>query len=256
MNAKKTRIISLNVDVITLAGALERITEFCRKGSGGFVCLANVHMVMEAYDDASFADAVNAADLVLPDGMPLKWMQRLSAERTAARIRGSDLMNALLALAEQRGLTVGFYGSEPSVIEAIERRLAVEFPALKVAYSYSPPFRPLTANEDTVIIAAIGRNAPDILFVGLGCPKQERWMHGHRPHLKAVMLGVGAAFDIFAGKQSEAPRWISRIGLEWLYRLLLEPKRLWRRYLLLNPRFAALAAMQLARRNVRPKDAA
>lgn len=154
-------------------------------------------------------------------------------------------MTSLCKFAELHGLTVGFYGAAPEVITDIGHRIRSEFPGLSVVYSVSPPFRPLTVEEDAAITDEILRKAPDFLFVGLGCPKQEIWMSAHRQKFSAVMLGVGASFDFFAGNVKESPAWLGKLGLEWLFRLLQEPKRLWRRYLILNPRFVVQAARQL-----------
>jgi len=202
-------------------------------------------MVMESHDSPEFAAKVNAADMIVPDGMPIVWMQKLQGKRHVSRIRANDLMTSLCAYAEQHGMTVGFYGGQQMVINTIRSRAILDFPKLKIAYAFSPPFRSLTADEDQNITAEIRNADPDILFIGLGCPKQENWMAAHRHDLRSVMLGVGASFDFFAGKVKESPEWIGRLGLEWLFRLAQEPKRLWRRYLILNPRFLWLASLQM-----------
>jgi N-acetylglucosaminyldiphosphoundecaprenol N-acetyl-beta-D-mannosaminyltransferase len=188
---------------------------------------------------------VNAADMIVPDGMPLVWMQRLQGRGNATRVRANDLMIMLCEYAEKQGLSVGFYGGRQEVIDAIVERAAKELPALKIAYAHSPPFRPLTAVEDEAIIAEITRSGTQILFMGLGCPKQENWMAEHKPKLNCVMLGVGASFDFYAGNVKESPEWLGKLGLEWLYRLTQEPRRLWKRYLVLNPRFMGLALLQI-----------
>jgi N-acetylglucosaminyldiphosphoundecaprenol N-acetyl-beta-D-mannosaminyltransferase len=241
---KKIRVIGLNTDVTDHASVVEAIAAL----KGGYVCVATVHMVMEAYDDPEFAGKVNAADLIVPDGMPLLWMQKLQRAREAKRVRGNDLMLALFEHAEKEGLKVGFYGGRDETLKALYERAGRDYPGLKIVYTYSPLFRPLTAIEDAAITDDLNKAGPDILFVGLGCPKQENWMAAHRDRVGAVMIGVGAAFDFYAGNVKEAPRWMSNIGLEWLFRLAMEPKRLWRRYVILNPRFMGLALRQLMRR--------
>jgi N-acetylglucosaminyldiphosphoundecaprenol N-acetyl-beta-D-mannosaminyltransferase len=200
---------------------------------------------MEGYDNDEFAGVVNGADLIVTDGMPLVWMQKVQGKNRASRVRANDLMISLCAYAERNGLSVGFYGGRQEVIDAILERAEKDHPNLKIAYAFSPPFRPLTETEDAEITGEINRAAPDILFMGLGCPKQERWMSAHKGKLTAVMLGVGASFDFYAGNVRESPAWMGKLGLEWLFRLTQEPKRLWRRYLILNPRFVWLATMQL-----------
>jgi N-acetylglucosaminyldiphosphoundecaprenol N-acetyl-beta-D-mannosaminyltransferase len=200
---------------------------------------------MEAYDDPAFAAKVNAAGLVVPDGMPLVWMQKLQGAKDATRVRGNDLTINVCRYAAENGLKVGFYGGRQEVLDEIRQRAGRDFPGLQIAYIHAPPFRELTAEEDAQIVADINSAGLDILFVGLGCPKQENWMAAHRDRIDAVMMGVGAAFDFYAGNLKESPRWLSNIGLEWLFRLVMEPRRLWRRYVILNPRFILLAVEQL-----------
>ncbi|MDH3491982.1 MAG: WecB/TagA/CpsF family glycosyltransferase [Acidobacteriota bacterium] len=248
-NAERVRIpvVSLDVDVCNIDRLKRKIGTLAHSRNGSYICVSTVHMVMEAYADPAFGSIVNGADIVVADGMPLVWMQRLQGVRNAERVRGNDLMIGLFEEAERTGLSVGFYGSKPEVLRAIENRLGIDYPRLDVAYSYSPPFRNLDENEVSKVISDIREKAPDLLFVGLGCPKQEYWMAKHEDHLTSLMIGVGAAFDFYAGNISEAPKWIQNSGFEWLFRLFQDPKRLWRRYLILNPRFVVLAITQLIR---------
>lgn len=245
--AERVRVVSLFPNVCNHTSAIERIVHLVSENNGGYVCFSTVHMVMESFDDAEFAAKVNTADLVVPDGMPLVWMQKLQGAKNATRVRANDLMILLCRYAEKNNLSVGFYGGRQEVIDEILRRARKDFPNLKVTYAFSPPFRALTADEDASITAEINRNKPDILFMGLGCPKQENWMAEHRGKIKSVMLGVGASFDFYAGNVAESPEWMGKLGLEWLFRLLQEPRRLWKRYLILNPRFVWLASLQLFR---------
>jgi N-acetylglucosaminyldiphosphoundecaprenol N-acetyl-beta-D-mannosaminyltransferase len=244
---KQIQVLTLKTHVTDHAAAVKTIAAL----KGGYVCVATVHMVMEAHDDPEFAAKVNAADLVVPDGMPLLWVQKLQGAKEAKRVRGNDLMLALFEYAEKHGLKLGFYGGQDETLNGLYKRAGRDYPNLKIVYTYSPLFRPLTAIEDAAITDDISKSAPDILFVGLGCPKQENWMAEHRDRVGAVMIGVGAAFDFYAGNLKEAPRWMSNIGLEWLFRLAMEPKRLWRRYLILNPRFMWLAIRQLMQKPAR-----
>ncbi len=241
----RVRVVNLQVNVCNYDSAVARVAELLRRKKGGYICFSNVQMVMESYDDLGYAAQVNAADLIAPDGMPLVWMQKLQGVKPASQTRGTTLMLKLFAYAENNNLTVGFYGGKQPVLDEISARLSREHPKLQVVYLYSPPFKPLTNVEDEEITENIKNSGVDILFVGLGCPKQERWMAEHRDKLPPVMLGVGAAFDFYAGNVRESPEWMSKTGLEWLYRLRQEPKRLWRRYLILNPRFMWLAMLQL-----------
>jgi N-acetylglucosaminyldiphosphoundecaprenol N-acetyl-beta-D-mannosaminyltransferase len=241
----RVHVVALQPDVVTRKSATEKIAALAGEKKGGYVCFSTVHMVMESYDDPEFAAKVNGADLIVTDGMPLVWMQKLQGAEAATRVRANDLMIHLCEYAAENGLRVGFYGGRREVIDRILERAKNDLPRLEIVYAFSPPFRILTPEEDARITAEINRAAPDLLFMGLGCPKQENWMAAHKDRLKAVMLGVGASFDFYAGNVRESPEWMGNLGLEWLFRLTQEPKRLWRRYLILNPRFMTLAAMQL-----------
>ncbi|MGQ0542242.1 MAG: WecB/TagA/CpsF family glycosyltransferase [Blastocatellia bacterium] len=243
----RVRVVSLLVDVCDKESILSRVSNIVAARKVGYVCFSTVHMVMESNDDPMYAAKVNGADLVIPDGMPLVWMQKLQGRRNAARTRANDMMGELCRYAEKENLSVGFYGGQQQVIDMIVERAAVDFPDLKVAYAFSPPFRTLTEDEDETVMQEINAASPDLLFMGLGCPKQENWMAANKGRLRCVMFGVGASFDFYAGNIKECPPWMGRVGLEWLFRLWQEPKRLWYRYLILNPRFVALATLQLLR---------
>jgi N-acetylglucosaminyldiphosphoundecaprenol N-acetyl-beta-D-mannosaminyltransferase len=239
------RILGMRVDPTSYEEATEKVLAWAAVGESRYVCVANVHMVMEAHDDPSFRALVNAADLVTPDGMPLVWMLRKLGHPHQERVCGPELTSRVCAEAARRGVPVGFYGGHPEALEALVRNLSARFPGLWVVYAYSPPFRPLTPEEDERVTEEINASGARILFVGLGCPKQEWWMAEHKGRVRAVMLGVGAAFDFHAGRVRQAPVWMQRAGLEWLFRLVQEPRRLWRRYLKHNPRFLLLAFLQL-----------
>ena len=240
-------ILGMRVDATTYKDALHKVLTWAQRGESRYVCVANVHMVMEAYDAPSFRALVNRADLVTPDGMPLVWMLRLLGMKEQERVYGPTLTLRIAEAAAQNGVPVGFYGGRPEVLHQLIENLQARYPRLQVVYAYSPPFRPLTAKEDALVVEEINASGARILFVGLGCPKQERWMAAHKGKVHAVMLGVGAAFDFHAGRLPQAPPWMQRAGLEWLFRFLVEPRRLWRRYLKHNPRFIILAMMQLFR---------
>ncbi|HEX8735223.1 MAG TPA: WecB/TagA/CpsF family glycosyltransferase [Pyrinomonadaceae bacterium] len=244
-NQNRVRVVSLFPNVCNHEAAIQRVAEMVKNGDGGYVCFSTVHMVMEAHDNPEYGARVNGADLIITDGMPLVWMQKWQGRPDAARVRANDLMILLCEYAAKNSLSVGFYGGKQQVIDAIKERAKKELPNLQIAYAFSPPFRPLTDEEDASVTAEINRAKPDILFMGLGCPKQENWMAAHKDKIKAVMLGVGASFDFYAGNVKESPEWLGKLGLEWLYRLTQEPKRLWKRYLILNPRFMWLATRQL-----------
>jgi len=209
-------------------------------------------MVMEAWDSEDYRKLVNGAELVTPDGVPLVWMLHALGLPEARRVYGPDLTPLVCATAAERGIPVGFYGGDPATLEELVSRLGARFPRLRVAFSHSPPYRPLSPEEDADVTEAIRDSGARVLFVGLGCPKQERWMAQHRDRLGCSMVGVGAAFDFLAGRKAQAPGWLQQAGLEWLFRLSSEPQRLWRRYAVHNPRFVALALRQLARERGAP----
>ncbi|HXQ35808.1 MAG TPA: WecB/TagA/CpsF family glycosyltransferase [Anaerolineales bacterium] len=210
-----------------------------------YVCVANVHMLMEAIDSTEYRQIVNSADLVTADGMPLVWMMRLKGQRDQPRVYGPTLMLHVLEVAAREGISVGFYGGAPETLEALVRRMQSRYVGLNVAFSCSPPFRAISQEEDRAIVEQINQSGARILFVGLGCPKQEIWMSEHRGKVSTVMLGVGAAFDFHSGLKPQAPDWLQSMGLEWLFRLFTEPRRLWKRYLYYNPRFVLLAVADL-----------
>jgi len=239
-------ILGTRVDVIDYAQAVRKILDWAQQRYSGFVCAANVHVVMEGFDSSAYREMINSADMVTPDGMPLVWMLRLRGSQ-ASRVYGPDLMRLLLAACEEKGLSIGLYGASPRVLDRLVAVVQKQHPKLAIAYACSPPFRELTTEEDARIVADIQASGAQVLFVGMGCPKQERWIIKHRGVVPAPMLGVGAAFDFIAGVKRYAPAWLQRMGLEWLFRLLTEPRRLWRRYAIHNPRFVIFAALQLFR---------
>jgi N-acetylglucosaminyldiphosphoundecaprenol N-acetyl-beta-D-mannosaminyltransferase len=200
---------------------------------------------MEAYDSDEFRRVMNNADLVTPDGVPLVWSLRCLGFPQAVRVYGPDLTLRLLAMAESCGLAVGFYGGDSRTLDRLCHAISRRFPALRVAYSCSPPFRQLALEEDQDAVDEINASKARILFIGLGSPKQDYWMAAHKGQIHAVMIGVGAAFDFLAGTKRQAPRWMMKIGMEWLFRFANEPRRLWKRYLKHNPRFVILFALQV-----------
>lgn len=236
-------VLGMRVDVTSYADATWRVIAWAAARAPRMVCHANVHMVMEAYDSPAFRHLVNDADLITADGMPLVWNLRRQGIRGQGRVCGPDLLMHLCAAAARHGLPVGFLGAEPPVLERLIANLTRRFPDLPVAFAQAPPFRPASREADREVIDAINAAGVAILFVGLGCPKQEMWMHVHRPHLRAVMLGVGAAFNFHAGERRRAPVWLQRSGLEWLHRMGTEPQRLWRRYIIQNSRFLTLTLL-------------
>jgi len=222
---------------VSFGQAQDQVLAWARARKSRFVVLANVHVVVTATQDATFCRTVAAADLATPDGAPVAWVLRRLGHPRQDRVSGPDLMWALLGRCAAEGLPVYFYGSTPKTLVALMACTAQTFPALKIAGFESPPFRPLSAQEDDAAVQRINTSDAGLVFVGLGCPKQEHWMLAHRGRVNAVMLGVGAAFDFHAGTVSRAPLWMREHGLEWLHRLLSEPRRLWKRYFVTNTIF-------------------
>jgi N-acetylglucosaminyldiphosphoundecaprenol N-acetyl-beta-D-mannosaminyltransferase len=241
----KNKILGSRVDPISYAQAIKQIIAWAEHHESRYVCVANVHVLMEAYDSLEFQNVVNAADLVTPDGMPLVWMLHRLGYPQQERVYGPELTLKLLEAVATQEIAIGFYGGTVETLEQLTALFKKKYPNLKIAYSYSPPFRSMTVEEDEAVIQTINTSGTKILFIGLGCPKQERWMAMHRGKIQAVMLGVGAAFDFHAGTKRQAPYWMQSNGIEWLFRFSQEPSRLWRRYLNHNPRFMILAILQL-----------
>jgi len=235
----------MRVDATSYSGATAIVLDWARARASRYVCVATVNNVMEAFDSADFRRVMNEADLVTPDGMPLVWGLRLLGHRNATRVYGPDLTPVVLREAAANHLPVGFYGGSPDVLEKLQQAVLTQFPQLNIAYAFSPPFRPLAPAEDEQVIETINRSGVRVLFIGLNTPKQDYWMAAHRGRIGCVMLGVGAAFDFMAGSKRQAPRWMMCIGMEWFFRLVTEPRRLWKRYLTHNPRFVILFALQL-----------
>lgn len=238
-------ILGVSVAVNTYGAVVEKSLEWARKAESRTLVFANVHVVMEAVDNQSYRECLNRADVVSPDGVPLVWALKLLGQPNASRVYGPDCTIAMLKSAAERGVPVGFYGGSPEVLETLLMVVGRDYPTLQISFSMSPPFRQLTAEEDDEVVRKIVDSGTRILFVGLGCPKQERWMIEHRERVPAVMFGVGAAFDFIAGSKKQAPRWMMSAGLEWIFRLATEPRRLAQRYFKNNPRFVFLFAKQL-----------
>lgn len=239
------RVLGSFIDACSWPGALQTMLRWGARRESRYICICNVHSVVTARQDPAFGQALEHADMATPDGMPVTWMLRHMGFPEQQRINGPDLMWRFCALAEQRGVPVFFYGNTEGTLAALRERLLLAFPQLQIAGTYSPPFRAMTAAEDDDIVLRINASDAQVVFVSLGCPKQELWMASHRGRIDAVMVGVGAAFDYHAGTIKRAPPWMQQRGLEWLYRLGAEPRRLWKRYLVTNSLFVLGAARQL-----------
>ena len=233
-------ILFSHIDITSYSEASNQIIEWAKKGESRSIYAANVHMLMEALDSPEFRAIVNNADMVTPDGMPLVWAMRRKGIKDQQRVYGPTLMLHLLAAAGSENIPVGLFGSSEEVLNRLAVRCKEQYPRLNIALQIAPPFHPLTDIEDRELVQQINDSGVRLLFVGLGCPKQEYWIAEHRGIITSVMVGVGAAFDFHAGVIPQAPAWMQRAGLEWLFRLIREPRRLWKRYLWNNPRFMVL----------------
>jgi len=240
-------ILGVRVDATNYADATTRILDWARAGRSCYVCCAAVNNIMEARISTEYQTVMREAALVTSDGMPLVWLLGALGTAGATRVYGPELTLHVLAAAETSGVRVGFVGGSDVVLARLTAAMRRRFSNLDIAFAEAPPFRAVTAEEDDRIMRDINASGVRILFVGLGSPKQDRWMYEHRGRVNAVMLGVGAAFDFLAGAKPQAPRWMQHSGLEWLFRMATEPRRLWRRYLTQNPRFVCLAVAQLIR---------
>jgi N-acetylglucosaminyldiphosphoundecaprenol N-acetyl-beta-D-mannosaminyltransferase len=240
LSIRRCAVLGMPVDELDYDAVLEQVRRWTTLQASRYMCISNVHMVMESYDDEALRATINGADLVAADGVPVIWTSRWLGLRKQSRVFGPELTIRLCDMAAREGIPVGFYGSTPEVAYDLRRRAMERFSTLQISFCYSPPFRALTDAEDASICDAINRSGVRILFVGLGCPKQERWMGEHRSRITATMIGVGWAFEILAGRSKAAPTWIQKIGMEWFYRLAHNPRKLWRRHLKHNPRFVVL----------------
>lgn len=238
-------ILGVNVAVSSYDKVVQRCVAWAQARESRTLCFSTVHMIMEAVDDPEFLRRINSIDIVNPDGMPLVWALGALGAKSAQRVYGPDATVLMLDAAEKAGIPVGFYGGSQAVLDALIATVRAKHPSLKVAFYESPPFRSLTQEEDAAAIGRITASGARLLFIGLGCPKQENWVVDHAGKVPAVMLAVGAAFDFLAGTKPQAPRWMMRWGLEWFFRLVTEPRRLARRYFRNNPRFIVRFVGQL-----------
>ena len=241
------RVLGVRIDALTWDEALSQLLDWARERQSRYVAISNVHVVVSASRDVAYRQVIDGADMATPDGEPVAWMLRRMGFAGQPRISGPDLMTALCERCVDAGLPVYFYGSTEATLTGLEARLRDAFPGLVIAGMASPPFRALTVEEDAAAVARMNDSGTGIVFVGLGCPKQEYWMAAHRGRVNAVMIGVGAAFDFHAGMVKRAPLWMREHGLEWLHRLASEPRRLWKRYLVTNTLFVLGAVRQLMR---------
>lgn len=247
-SVQRVEVLGVNVSVINMRDAIATVEAWIANRSNNYVCITGAHGIIESQTDEELRKIHNRAGLVTPDGMPLVWISRLLGHRRTSRVYGPDLMRALTAVSATKGYRQFYYGGNDGVAALLATTLARRHPGLVVCGTCAPPFRRLTLEEDVAVVERINASKPDIVWVGLSTPKQEYWMASHIGRIDTpVMIGVGAAFDFLTGLKRQAPPWMQRNGLEWLFRLASEPRRLWRRYMSIVPRFIALAVAQLIR---------
>ncbi len=243
----KQPLISINISLGKYQEFVDNILSLGKGHTSSYVCVSNVHVCIEAYRSKEFSEVVNEADIVTPDGMPLvkglKWLYGLQQDK----VSGPDLMPSLLKAMETQGLKPFFYGSTPKVLEKLNVWCAENFPRLTIAGSVSPPFRKLSEEEIEQDVQLINQSGVHVVFVALGCPKQERWMASMKGRVHAVMIGVGGAFPMLVGEEKRAPLWMQKNMLEWLYRLIQDPKRLFKRYMVTNSYYIFLLTKEKLR---------
>jgi N-acetylglucosaminyldiphosphoundecaprenol N-acetyl-beta-D-mannosaminyltransferase len=242
------RLLGVRVNAIQIPGVVACMKEWiCERQRGHFVAVTGMHGVTEAHHDPTFRAVLNDADLVVPDGMPLVWLARSKGHPLKRRVYGPELMATFCEETAAKGYRHFFYGGAPGVADELAARFVARFPGLILAGTYCPPFRALTDTEDREVVEMINGSRADVVWVGLSTPKQERWMFEHRDRLEVpVLVGVGAAFDFHTDRVAQAPEWMRENGLEWFFRLLREPRRLWRRYLVYGSQFTFFVALELA----------
>ncbi len=248
---RKCDILGVPVDVVNRQGTLDIIAEWVAAGNTKYVCASDVHSIMQAQKNEKHMRALQNADLVLPDGMPVVWAARSRGEHAISRVCGPDLMLEVSERAAKDGWRIYLYGGKDGVAKQVAKNLTTLHPGLQVVGIQAPPFRPLSEQEVSASLDMIRAAKPDIVWIGLGCPKQEIWMLENAAKIiGSVSIGVGAAFDFYGGQVRRAPLWMRESGFEWAHRLFSEPKRLWRRYLLMAPQFVLRTALETISRRV------
>jgi N-acetylglucosaminyldiphosphoundecaprenol N-acetyl-beta-D-mannosaminyltransferase len=256
-STQRINVLGVRAHALDIPTAKAAIYEAVKRHTKGYVCFVPVHSVMAAQDDPALMKIYDDALLVAADGMPLVWIGHMQGFRSMERVAGPEMMLEIMGGEEFRGCTHFLCGGEPGMADELRDKLIARFPYLKICGVFTPPFRPMKVDEERALIEAVHRAQPDIIWVGLGAPKQEHFMARYLPLLDTtLMMGVGAAFLMHTGRISDSPRWVKRAGLQWVHRLMQEPMRLWRRYLLRNPSFIMRVALQFLRNGRRTSAAA
>lgn len=230
-------ILGVDIAAIDMNWLLSFTKDHIKALSGDYICVANVHTTITAYEDEDYCTIQNSGIMAIPDGGPLSTVGRKRGAENMGRTTGPSYMGEILKESVSQGWTHYFYGSTQETLDKLKSTLEKDYPGIRIVGMYSPPFRPMTEDEDMEIVSAINEVSPDFLWVGLGAPKQEKWMAAHQGKVKGLMVGIGAAFDYYAGNIERAPEWMQKSNLEWVYRLIQDPKRLFKRYLVTNSKF-------------------
>lgn len=230
-------ILGVNIAAINMEWLVEYLDKNLLDIKGDYICVSNVHTTVTSYEDASYCAVQNGGLMAIPDGGPLSTVGRRRGCKNMARTTGPSLMGEIFKISAKKGYRHYFYGSKQETLELLEKKLKENYPGIKIAGMYSPPFRPLTEDEDKAVIERINEANPDFVWIGLGAPKQEKWMAAHQGKIDGLMLGVGAGFDYYAENIKRAPMWMQKHNLEWVYRLVQDPKRLFKRYWSTNTKF-------------------
>jgi len=245
---RRANVLGVGIHAINLDVAVELMEVALVSSSKGYVCVTNVHAVMEAHKNAHYREVLNSSFLTVPDGRPTVWVGRTQGYSAMDQVGGPDLMLRFCEVSSRKGYTHFFYGGQPGVAERLRESLTNRYPGLSVLGTYTPPFRPLSQEEESELCNLLVRLKPDVTWIGLGTPKQDLFMAEYLGRLDTtLMVGVGAAFDMHTGRIKDAPRWIKRAGFAWMHRLAQEPRRLWKRYLETNPRFLCEIILELLR---------
>lgn len=230
-------IMGVNIAAINMEWLLKYLDKNISDIKGDYICVSNVHTTVMSYEDASYCAVQNGGLMAIPDGGPLSSVGRRRGYSDMDRTTGPSLMGEIFKISVEKGYCHYFYGSTEETLKLLEKKLQANYPGIQITGMHSPPFRPMTEDEDKTIIEKINKTNPDFVWIGLGAPKQERWMASHQGKINGLMIGVGAGFDYYAGNIDRAPEWMQRNNLEWVYRLLQDPKRLFGRYLNTNTKF-------------------
>ena len=248
LQAPRTNILGVGISAIDMQDAIMLSDSLIREGRKGYVCVTGVHGVIEAQSDEAFRRILNRSFMTTPDGMPLVWIGRIQGQTRMRRVYGPDYMVDMCRFSVSRGYRHFLYGGDYGIAERLATELVRRCPGLQIVGTYTPPFRPLNSNEEAELVALVAEKKPDVFWVGLSTPKQERFMNQFLNKLDVkLMVGVGAAFDIHTGEIKDASPWVKKAGLQWLHRLAQEPRRLWRRYLVNNPKFVWNIGLQVLR---------